>query len=93
MPSFSFIEADLAMRQVRIGVRDRTLKIGCSHRINLRYLSAYHRYGLTFFIYFFINIKSMLMPSLCFIEADLAMRQLLVGVRGGTLELGCSHVI
>ena len=33
MLSFSFIEADLAMRELHIGVRDGTLKLGCSHVI------------------------------------------------------------
>ena len=33
MPSFSFIEADLAKRQLLIGVLDGTLKEGCSNSI------------------------------------------------------------
>ena len=33
MPSFSFIEADLAKRQLLIGVLDGTLKAGCSNSI------------------------------------------------------------
>ena len=33
MPSFSFIEADLAKRHLLIGFLDGTLKQWCSHRI------------------------------------------------------------
>ena len=33
LPSFSFIEADLAKRHLLIGVLDGTLKIGCSNSI------------------------------------------------------------
>ena len=93
MPSFSFIDADLAMQQLRIGVRDRALKIGCSCRINLGYLGTNNRHGLTFFIYFFITIKSIILPSFSFIEADLAMREQHIGVHDGTLKLGCSNMI
>ena len=60
---------------------------------NLRCFSPHHSHGLTFFIFFFINVKSTITPSFSFMEADLAMRQLLIGVRDGTLKIGCSHVI
>ena len=60
---------------------------------NLSYLRPHHRYGHTFSRYFVINIKSIITPSLSFIEADLAKRQLLIGVLDGTLKAGCSNSI
>ena len=42
---------------------------------DLRFLSPCHRCGLTFFIYFFINTNSIMLPSFSFIETDLAIWQ------------------
>ena len=51
--------------------------------------SPHHRHGLTFFLYFFVNIKHMMLPSFSFIEADLAKCHLLIGVLdGGVLLCG-----
>ena len=60
---------------------------------DLRFLSPCHRHGHTFSRYFIVNIKSIIMPSFSFIEADLAKRQLLIGVLDGTLKIGCSNSI
>ena len=54
---------------------------------NLRHLSPCHRHGHAFSRYFIINIKSIIIPSFSFIEADLAKRHLLIGVLDGTLKL------
>ena len=48
----------------------------------------------TYFFYVFINIKSIILPSFTFTQADLAAWQckLGIGVHDGTLKLGRSHV-
>ena len=67
MPSFSFIEADLAKRQLLIGVLDETMKTGCSNSIED--ISVHVIDMDLLFMCFFSNIKSMIMPSFSFIDS------------------------
>ena len=92
MPSFSFIEADLAKRQLLVGVLDGTLKVGCSNSMEVVSVHIIDM-DLLFCRYFFINVKSIILQIFSFVEADLAMRQLLIGVLDGTLKIGCSNSI
>ena len=72
-----------------VRVLDGTLKVEC----NLRCLSPCHRHRHDFSRYFIINFKSITMPSFSFIEACLAMPQLLIGVLDGTLKAEYSNAI
>ena len=62
---------------------------------NLRHLSMCHVDALTIFLYFFINVKTIMLPSLTFRQADLSTWQckLSIGVCDRTLKLWCSHAI
>ena len=50
---------------------------------DLRYLGPYHRHGLTFFLYFFVNDASIMLPSFSFMWASMEIK---IACRGSWLK-------
>ena len=74
LPNFSFMQDDLAVWQNKlgIGVYDWTLKLGYSHAI--QDISVNIMCVDLLFHYFFIKIKSIMLPSVSFTQANVDTR-------------------